>query len=172
MCVQDAQQAAIEALLQELDRQNKTYGDAHDQQHSPEDWAIILTKYTGKICGETPLYKGGTYSGEEFKRRLIQVAGIAISAWKVTSQMTVYRAIIRDAFGDELARLTTEHEAPGHEGRPVLVVGSETYGPEDWIEDTGTGPLCIRVWIERWSAEPSRTEDERRLATAFLAVRP
>jgi len=74
----------MEGLLKELEYHSQQWGDAHDQQHTPEDWVMILTKYMGKVAGETPFYKGVTYDSEKFKKRLIQVAAIAISAWKAT----------------------------------------------------------------------------------------
>ena len=78
-------------------------------------------------------------------------------------------AVIRDAAGDELARLTTSHPASRY-AVPVLVYDGAPYGPGEWIEQpAGCGPLSCRAWVERWSADPERTDCERELAQSFLS---
>ncbi len=78
-------------------------------------------------------------------------------------------AIIRDAAGDELARLTANHPASSF-GIPVLVYDGAPYGPGDWLEQpAGCGPLHAGQWVDRWSADPERTDCERELAQSFLS---
>jgi len=62
--------------------------------------------------------------------------------------------------------LTTEHAASSY-GMPVLVVDGAAYGPGDLLSDGESAS----EWVERWSRDPERTEDERDDARRFLGRR-
>jgi hypothetical protein len=62
--------------------------------------------------------------------------------------------------------LTTDHPASSH-GVPVVVVGTEAYGPMDTIG----GRQAAKI-VTAWGCKPDRTPDEQDAARAFLRQWP
>jgi hypothetical protein len=77
---------AIDEVLEERAFQDKKWGRSHDVEHTPEDWVAILTVYLGKVAYETPLYQHGPPRKEILRKRLCQVAAIAIAAMEATGE--------------------------------------------------------------------------------------
>jgi len=76
---------ALDAVVKEHEYQKERWGTSHDQEHTPEEWLNILAVYLGKLGSETVAFQGLGYDPEKFKKRLTQIAAIALSASAVTS---------------------------------------------------------------------------------------
>ena len=77
---------AMNAILEEREYQRERWSTEHDREHGPGEWLNILSVYVGKLAYETPLYKMKGYSREAFKKRLVQIAAIAMAAWEALSE--------------------------------------------------------------------------------------
>lgn len=67
----------VDLILQEFYRQRLVWGENHDMDHSPNDWAAIMTKYVGRYVDHAGKPAGRSPSRDE----LIKIAAVALSAW-------------------------------------------------------------------------------------------
>jgi len=71
----------IEEVEKELQYQKDRWGEGHDEEHSFIDWIVLLGRYVSKSA--TP-EDALVFKPASFRRRMIQVAAIAISAAQST----------------------------------------------------------------------------------------
>lgn len=77
----EARRRAIDEIIEELEYQDKRWGQEHDKKHTPEEWCIILTVWMGKLANETPMFQGEAWHDKEsLKKRFRQVGAIAAAA--------------------------------------------------------------------------------------------
>lgn len=67
---------ALQEVLNELSYQKRRWSSLNDQKHTPKEWALIASNYTGKLAtcavNEDDL--------EEVRKRLAQLAAVCLSA--------------------------------------------------------------------------------------------
>jgi hypothetical protein len=76
-----ARRKVLDEIFEEMEYQDKRWGQDHDKKHTPEEWHVILTIYLGKLAQETPMFQGGAnYDRAKFQKRLRQIGAIAAAA--------------------------------------------------------------------------------------------
>lgn len=68
---------AVDQVIQEIEHQRQVWGEDHDMNHSPFEWAAILAKYVGRYVDavDRPM------DDDPSRDQLIKIAAVAISAW-------------------------------------------------------------------------------------------
>lgn len=75
------QRRAVDAVLKERDYQTKKWGEHHDEGHSMEAWAVIMSVYSGKVARTTEIFKNDEAA---FVKRVTQLAAICLAALEAT----------------------------------------------------------------------------------------
>jgi hypothetical protein len=84
----------VEALRNERMHQATSWGDRHDDKHSPNDWVAILARFVGK-------FGDAIENGHDPREELVEIAAVAMAA---------YEAYCR---GEEYSRSTTHTSVSG-----------------------------------------------------------
>ncbi len=72
----------MEKILQEIReeraRQNEKWGENHDDEHFPNDWAILVSHYsTSSVFVPT---EDGEFDGEKYRKQMVKAAALAVAA--------------------------------------------------------------------------------------------
>lgn len=74
---------AREAIYAEREYQLRRWGREHDQQHTPEEWQVILSVYAGKVASTVKPYTPDAKL-EAFRKRVKQLGAICVAVLEAT----------------------------------------------------------------------------------------
>ena len=70
----------LDRVAEERFHQTHKWGPEHDRKHTPEEWKLLIEKYTQKAC----FPDHGCLPSKAFEENMIIVASLAIAAVEAT----------------------------------------------------------------------------------------